>query len=65
MECLQNEVKQPAGQLEQLEAPHVDSIIIDGAALINMLRPGAAKTFDEYANNVFLPHLQAQLRNRK
>eukprot|EP00112_Aurelia_sp_Birch-Aquarium-sp1_P002124 Seg1231.3 transcript_id=Seg1231.3/GoldUCD/mRNA.D3Y31 product="hypothetical protein" protein_id=Seg1231.3/GoldUCD/D3Y31 len=66
MECLQNEVvQQPEESSVQLEGPKVDSVIIDGAALINMLRPGAAKTFEEYANNFFRPHLQAQLRNRK
>eukprot|EP00794_Sanderia_malayensis_P012494 gene12494-13777_t len=66
MECLQNEVvKQPVESSGDLDAPQVDSIIIDGAALINMLRPGRAKTFEEYAQNVFRPHRQAQLRNRK
>ena len=32
------------------EEPNADTVIIDGAALINAKRPGAAKTFDDYAD---------------
>ena len=32
------------------EKPAVNSIILDGAAIINMLKPMNAKTFEEYAN---------------
>eukprot|EP00745_Piridium_sociabile_P014857 TRINITY_DN21914_c0_g2_i3.p1 TRINITY_DN21914_c0_g2~~TRINITY_DN21914_c0_g2_i3.p1 ORF type:complete len:617 (-),score=120.53 TRINITY_DN21914_c0_g2_i3:145-1995(-) len=36
--------------------PEVDTFIIDGAAAIHMIRPGAAKTY------VFLPYVQKQLQ---
>uniref|UniRef100_UPI00358F6B91 uncharacterized protein n=1 Tax=Myxine glutinosa TaxID=7769 RepID=UPI00358F6B91 len=45
------------------DAPLVDVIILDGAAIINMLRPIGIKTFQEYATQVFLPYVKAQLRN--
>ena len=34
----------------------VDATILDGAALVNMLQPRGAKTFDEYASKIFIPH---------
>lgn len=43
------------------EAPTVDVIILDGAAVVNMLRPVGAKTFQDYATLVFLPYIKAQL----
>ena len=39
----------------------VDVIILDGAAIINMLKPVEAKTFQDYAMLVFLPYTKAQL----
>ena len=39
----------------------VDVTIIDWAAVVNMLKPSAAKTFAAYAYNVFLPYLQKHL----
>lgn len=46
---------------EKESNPTVQVIILDGAALVNMLRPGAAKTFSDYAQNVFLPYILSQL----
>ena len=43
------------------EAPVIDVIILDGAAIINMLKPVGAKTFQGYAMLVFLPYIKAQL----
>ena len=43
------------------EAPSVEAVIIDGAALVNMLRPGTSKPFGEYASIVFLPYTCRQL----
>ena len=40
-----------------LERPSVDAIAIDAAAVANMLPPGKCKTFKEYAESVFLPHI--------
>ena len=45
------------------EKPAVNSIILDGAAIINMLKPMNAKTFEEYANDVYLPFIKRQLRD--
>ena len=38
-----------------------DVLLIDGAALVNMLQPGAAKTFREYADLVFIPYIKSNL----
>ena len=43
------------------EAPVIDVIILDGAVIINMLKPVGAKTFKDYAMLVFLPYIKAQL----
>ena len=40
------------------EEPNTDTVIIDGAALVNAKPPGAAKTFDDYASEVIVPHIK-------
>ena len=35
--------------------PEVDAILLDGAAVMNILKPGSAETFKEYSEVVFLP----------
>ena len=42
--------------------PDTDVTILDGAVLVNILKPLAAKTFDEYALKVFLPYIQSALQ---
>ncbi|KAG0717130.1 hypothetical protein GWK47_008210 [Chionoecetes opilio] len=37
--------------------------ILDGAAIINMLRLGTAKTFQGYATDVFVPYVTSQLQH--
>ena len=37
--------------------------ILDGAAMVNMLQAGTAKTFDHYATSVFIPYITSQLQN--
>ena len=37
------------------KVPVTGVVILDGAAIVNMLRPIEAKTFDDYAQNIFLP----------
>ena len=37
--------------------------ILDGAAIVNKLRPGAAKTFQDYAVDVFLPYITPLLQH--
>ena len=48
---------------ENAPNPTVQVIIIDGAAIVNMLRPGAAKTFSDYAKQVFSPYIKSQLHH--
>ena len=47
----------------QTEAPEVTNVIIDGAAIVQMLKPGGAETFEEYAHQVFIPYISRQLQN--
>ena len=42
--------------------PDADVLILDGAAIVNMLKPGACQTFQDYADNVFIKYLERQLR---
>jgi len=49
MPCLENLVPVK----EDLSTPRVQVTILDGAGIINMLRPGTAKTFQGYATDVF------------
>jgi hypothetical protein len=45
-------------------SPPVEVMILDGAAIVNMLAPGNAKTFSDYASQVFLPYITSQLQHR-
>ena len=47
----------------QAQRPSVEALLLDGAAIVNMLQPGASKTFQEYSETVFLPYVTNQLRN--
>ena len=42
------------------DTPDSNVTIIDGAALVNILKPIAAKTFTEYALNVVCPYIRSQ-----
>jgi hypothetical protein len=44
------------------DPPAVDTIILDGAAVVHQLEPRTAKTFNEYAVTVFLPYIDRQLQ---
>ena len=41
----------------ETESPDVDAIILDGAAIVNMLKPRFCKTFEDYSTQIFLPHI--------
>ena len=57
MPCLEVETAAPES------SPLVDAHFLDGAAVVQMLNPGTAKTLD-YAEQVFLPYyISAQLEN--
>jgi hypothetical protein len=47
----------------QAEAPNVDALLLDGAAIVNMIKPSAAKTFSNYnvCTKVFIPFMVSQL----
>ena len=38
-------------------------MLLDGAAVVQMLNPGGAKTFQQYSDMVFTPYLLSQLQN--
>lgn len=43
------------------DVPNVETIVIDGAAVVNMLKPGASRTFYEYSGTIFCPYIRKQL----
>ena len=44
------------------ESPEsIDVKILDGAVIVHLLSPANAATFDDYANNVFIPYVKRQL----
>jgi len=45
------------------QAPEVTCVILDGAAIVQMLKPGTAKTFGEYAKEVFIPFVLSQYKS--
>ena len=47
----------------QSEAPTVTAVVLDGAVIVHMLKPGTAKTFDEYAQQVFITYVVRQLQH--
>ena len=48
---------------DNASSPAVEVVILDGAAIVNMLAPGTTKTFSEYATQVFLPYATSQLQH--
>ena len=38
-----------------------DVVMLDGPAIVNMLKPGSSKTFRDYAQDVFIPYAKLQL----
>ena len=43
------------------ERPLSHVVLLDGAAIVNMLKPGPAKTFLDYSTEVFVPYIKSQL----
>ena len=39
------------------EVPATSCIVIDGAVIVQMLKPATAKTFNEYAQQIFVPYI--------
>ena len=55
LRCLESDL------IEHNTVPVADAIIIDGAAVVQMLNPGTARTCKEYGEQVFAPYISAQL----
>lgn len=47
------------------EVPVVDSVVLDGAVAVQMLKPGTARTFQGYIDTVFKPYILKQLEHAK
>ena len=47
----------------QAQRPSVEVLLLDGVAIVNILKPGVSKTFQEYSETVVLPYVMNQLRN--
>ena len=59
LHCLESTLETETGLL-----PDTDATILDGAAVVKSLKsPLAAKIFDDYAQNVFVPYIKRQLQN--
>ncbi|KAL8576333.1 hypothetical protein ACOMHN_006256 [Nucella lapillus] len=44
------------------ETPVTTCIVLDGAAIIQMLKPAASKTFEEYAQRIVIPYMSTKLQ---
>ena len=45
------------------DRPHVEVLLLDGAVVVKLFKPGACKTFQEYGENVFLKYLTSQMHD--
>ena len=50
-----------ASQQQQKLTPEVDAILLDGAAVVQMLNPDTATTFQDYADSVFGRFVSSQI----
>ena len=57
LRCLQLE------EFQETNNPLVNAKIFDGAAIVQMLHPGTAKTFQDYADAVFSSYVSSQLES--
>ena len=54
---------QAKSQLSEGTNPVVEVLLINGAALVNMLKPnGVCKTFSDYVDHVYLPLSETSFR---
>ena len=44
----------------QSEVPDTTCLVLDGAVIVQMLKPAVAKNFDDYAHDVFIPYLSSK-----
>ena len=63
--CLERLVPSNDSSENVADMPTVKAFILDGAAMLNMLKPGTSLTFAVYAAEVFLPYISRQLQSVK
>jgi len=56
LSCLKSEIT-----TTQVE-PKVEATVLEGSVLVNIATPGKAKTFYDYASNVFFPMVRSELK---
>lgn len=57
---------QAVASLQRLAPVNPDAIIMDGAAIVNMVKPSTGdETFEDYATNRFNPYITSQLQTTK
>ena len=44
-------------------APVTNSVILDGAVIVQMLKPAAVKNFAEHASQIFIPYIFSQFQS--
>ena len=47
------------------DPPGVDTIIVDGSAVVHLLDPRTAQTFSDYTDTVTMPYIDRQLQLRE
>ncbi|KAG7163101.1 hypothetical protein Hamer_G002176 [Homarus americanus] len=62
--CMKSDLLACLGDLSvaQTEAPPATSVVLDGVAVLQMLKPAAAKNFEEYAQEVLIPYMSTKLQ---
>ncbi|KAG7178154.1 hypothetical protein Hamer_G003935 [Homarus americanus] len=48
--------------VDKIDSPTADVVILDGAAIVNLMKLGISCTFSEYSTQVFLPYINSQLQ---
>ena len=51
--------------IKKCVAPVADAIILDGAALVQMLNPGTSRIFQQYRERLFAPYISALLEKKQ
>ena len=49
--------------MNSLIPPHYDCIVLDGTVIVHLLSTAEARTFNEYADKIFIPYLSKQLEH--
>ena len=60
--CIENLANVPDSDIS-LDCPEVTAFILDGAAIVHMLKPGTGKTFNDYSKKIFAPFIMERLKH--